>query len=307
MGNIGRSVGERLRKKWLPLAVLAIVAMIVIVAVLVGSFRNIPAGHKGVILSSPSGPSREEINEGWTWNLGYLVSQIETVRWNTQTRDMIGAEGSSLTVRSSDNLNIQVDLSLVFHMQPDKVADIYIDNGNIYEIIDRYLRNVPRDVASNFTGEYIGGIGRVIIQEEVLRRVTTALGVYHVIVEDFLLRSVDLPDTVDKAIEEKLAAQQAVVTAELQRQATVVRAMGEAQAMIIAAQAEANATVLRANGTAAAIALIINQLKISDPNLTNATWAYLTMLYIDAIKTNPNTVFVIVGANGNPIIINPKP
>src|SRR6266571_335092 len=231
MGDMGRSVGERLRKKWLPLAVVAIVAMIVIVAVLVGSFRNIPAGHKGVILSSPSGPSRDEINEGWTWNLGYLVSQIETVRWNTQTRDMIGAEGSSLTVRSSDNLNIQVDLSLVFHMQPDKVADIYIDNGNIYEIIDRYLRNVPRDVASNFTGEYIGGIGRVIIQEE----------------------------------------------------------------------------VLRANGTAAAIALIINQLKISDPSLTNATWAYLTMLYIDAIKTNPNTVFVIVGSNGNPIIINPNP
>jgi regulator of protease activity HflC (stomatin/prohibitin superfamily) len=302
-----REVSVRLRKRWLSIGVFAVIAVIVIAALLVAGFRNIPAGHKGVILSSPSGPNRDEINEGWSWNPGYIVSQIEIVRWNTQTRDMVGFEGSSLTVRSSDNLNIQVDLSLVFHMQPDKVADIYIDNGNIYEIIDRYLRNVPRDVASNFTGEYIGGIGRVIIQEEVLRRITTALGIYQVIVEDILLRSVDLPDTVDKAIEEKLAAQQAVVTAELQRQATVVRALGEGQALIIAAQAEANATVLRANGTAAAIALIITQLKISDPNLTNATWAYLTMLYIEAIKTNPNTVFVIVGANGNPIIINPNP
>ena len=302
-----REVSLRLRKRWLPIGVFAVIAVILIVMLLGAGFRNVPAGHKGVILASPSGPSRDEINEGWSWNPGYIVSQIDIVRWNTQTRDMIGSEGSSLTVRSSDNLNIQVDLSLVFHMQPDKVADIYIDNGNIYEIIDRYLRNVPRDVASNFTGEYIGGIGRVIIQEEVLRRVTSALGTYHVIVEDFLLRSVDLPDTVDKAIEEKLAAQQAVVTAELQRQATVVRALGEAQAMIIAAQAEANSTVIRANGTAAAIQTIITQLRISDPNLTNATWAYLTMLYIEAIKTNPNTVFVIVGANGNPIIINPNP
>jgi len=307
MATIGRSVGERLRKRWIPLAVVVLVAMIVIVGILVGSFRNVPAGHKGVILSSPSGPSRDEINEGWTWNLGYLVSQIEVVRWNTQTRDMTAAEGSSLTVRSSDNLNIQMDLSLVYHLAPDKVADIYIDYGSIYDIIDRYLRNIPRNVASNFTGEYIGGIGRTIVEEEIFRQVTASLAQYHVVVEAFLLRSLNLPDTVDKAIEEKLAAQQAVVTAELQRQATVVRAMGEAQAMIIAAQAEANATVLRANGTAAAIALIITQLKISDPNLTNATWAYLTMLYIDAIKTNPNTVFVIVGSNGNPIIINPRP
>src|SRR5919201_3942089 len=300
LDEVGRAVQRLKPRRLLPLVVIGVVLMIVIVAVLVGGFRNVPAGHKGVVLASPSGPSREEINEGWSWSLGYLVSDVRVVRWNTQTRDMIGAEGTGLTVRSSDNLNILVDESLVFHLQPDKVADIYIDYGNVYEILDRYLRNVPRHVASNFTGEYIGGIGRVVIQEEILRKVSTALGAYHVVVEDFLLRSVDLPDTVDKAIEEKLAAQQAVVTAELQRQAVVIKALGEAQAMIIPARAEANATVIRANGTAAAIETIITQLRISDPNLTNATWAYLTMLYIDAIKTNPNTVFVIVGQSGNP-------
>src|SRR2546421_5911675 len=49
MANIERSVGERLRKRWIPLAVGVLVAMIVIVAILVGSFRNIPAGEQRVI------------------------------------------------------------------------------------------------------------------------------------------------------------------------------------------------------------------------------------------------------------------
>lgn len=294
---------------WRKLAIVILALILVLApAVFVGAgFRGIEAGHKGVILNSPSGPSRDEINEGWNFNPSFIVSSIIVVRWNTQTRDMSQETGTSLTVRSSDNLNIQMDLSLVFHFRPDRVADIFIDYGNVYELIDRYMRNVPRNVASNFTGEYIGGIGRVIVEDEIQRLITSELLAYNVIVEDVLLRAVDLPDTVDIAIEEKLAAQQKVVTAELERQATIIRALAEADALRITASGERNATIIRANGTAESIRIIIEQLRISDPNLVNATWAYLTLMFIEALKENPNVVWVIVGPDGIPIILNPNP
>jgi regulator of protease activity HflC (stomatin/prohibitin superfamily) len=215
---------------------------------------------------------------------------------------------SGLTVRSSDNLNIQMDISVVYHLQPDKVADILIDYGDFHEILDRYIRNVPRNVASNFTGEYIGGIGRVVVEDEIRRSMTSELAVYSIVLEDVLLRSVDLPDTVDIAIEEKLAAQQKVVTAELVRQATVIQALANADVIRILAEGQRNATIIQANGTAESIRIVIDQLRISDPDLTNATWAYLTLLYIEAL-TDPdsNVSFVIIQGDGVPIIIQPRP
>jgi len=216
-----------------------------IILVVVGvNFRGVDAGHKGVILNGPGGPSRTEIDEGWHWDPAFMLSNIRIVRWNTQVRDMSGASG--LTVRSSDNLNIQMDISVVYHLQPDKVADILIDNGDYVELLDRYVRNVPRNVASNFTGEYIGGIGRVVVEEEIQRSMANELAVYSIILEDVLLRSVDLPDTVDIAIEEKLAAQQKVVTAELQRQATVIQALANADVIRILAEGQRNATIIQA-------------------------------------------------------------
>jgi len=295
--------GGLLSSKWTWF--LIVLVLLVVFLLLTASFRGIDGGYKGVVLNGPGGPSKEELDEGWHFNLGFAFSKIETVRYNTQTRDMAGSNG--LTVRSSDNLNIVMDVSLVYHLPANKVADITLQYGDYREIVDRYMRSVPRNVVSNFTGEYIGGIGRIIVEEEIHRQITTELATYDVIVDDFLVRSVDLPDSVDAAIEKKIAAEQAVITAELERQSIVIKAMGEADRLALEAEGIRNATIIQANGTAEAIRLTIGQLRLSDPGLTNATWAYLTMLYIQAL-TDPDTnvSFVILG-EGVPIIIQPGP
>src|SRR5213594_3999051 len=82
--------------------VVVIIILIATLGFLVGSFRGIPAGYKGVVINGPSGPERNEINEGWHFNPSFMLSQIEVIRYNLQTRDMIGADGLSLTVRSAD-------------------------------------------------------------------------------------------------------------------------------------------------------------------------------------------------------------
>ncbi|MEE9116098.1 MAG: SPFH domain-containing protein [Thermoplasmata archaeon] len=288
--------------------IISILAILVIVVVfLVASFVVVPAGHKGVIVTSPFGPDKAEIDEGWNWNPVYAVSDIEIIRFNTQTKDMTSATGSTLTVRSSDNLDIRLDGSLVFRLPSDKVADIRIERGDYYELVDRYMRTTPRNVASNYTAEFIGGVGRVVLEMQVLILITADLGAYDIIVEDFLIRSVDLPLTVDQAIEEKQAAEQKVVTAEYNRQAKVIDANAQRQVLVIEAEGFKNATIIKANGSAEAIRLVIEQFLASDPNLTNATRAYLTQLYLQALNDpNSNIEYIIITDGGVPIIIQPK-
>jgi regulator of protease activity HflC (stomatin/prohibitin superfamily) len=175
--------------------------LVIVIAFLAASFVVVPAGHKGVLVTGPFGPDKAEIGEGWNFNPVFAVSEVEIIRYNTQTRDMTSATGSSLTVRSSDNLDIKMDCTLVFKVPSDKVADIRIERGNYYDLVERYMRTTPRNVASNYTGEFIGGEGRVAMEMQVLILITSDLGAYDIDVEDFLIRSVDLPLTVDQAIE----------------------------------------------------------------------------------------------------------
>lgn len=281
--------------------------LVVILTIIVASFVVVPAGHKGVIVTSPFGPEKAEISEGWNWNPMYAVSEIEIIRFNTQTRDMTSETGSSLTVRSSDNLDIRLDCSLVFKVPSDKVADIRIERGNYYDLVDRYMRTTPRNVASNYTGEFIGGEGRIAMEMEVLSLITSDLGAYDIIVEDFMIRSIDLPLTMDQAIEEKKAAEQKVVTAEYNREAAIINADAQRQVLMIEAEGMKNATIIRANGSAEAVRIVIEQFLASDPNLTNATEAFLTQLYLNALNDpNSNIEYIIITDGGVPIIIQPK-
>lgn len=309
-GQIFKRLFGRGGRPGLSILKLAFVMVIVLLILfLLGKgFVNVPAGHKAVIVEGPAGPDRSEISEGWHWNPYYALCRIEIIRYNTQIRDMTASKGSSLTVRSSDNLDIRMDVSLVWRMPADRVADIRIERGNVIDLVDRYLRTVPRNVASNYTGEYIGGEGRRVVEEETRAQITLELGRYNVTVEDFLIRSVDLPTALDVAIEEKKAAEQKVITAQFNRNVTIINADAERQRAILEAEGYRNATIIKANGTSEAIRLVMEQLQLSDPSLTNATEAYLTLLYIQAL-TNPdsNIQYIIITDGGNPIIIQPQP
>jgi len=281
---------------------------IIILAVLAASFINVPAGYKGVIISSPTGPSSTEIDEGWHFNPIYAVSDIEVIRYNVQTRDM--TSGSTVTVRSADNLNIKMDISMVFHIPPDKVADNRIQYGDMTILIDRYIRNVPRDVASHYNATYIGGDGRGVVEQHIRTNLTEALANYNIIVDDVLIRAIDLPDTVDQSIEAKKQAEQNMIAAEYNYETTLTNARASADAQIIAAHGEANATVIHAEGQALAIAEVQAQLAKTYGNNSSISYdpveVYLTWLYIRALSDpNSNVQYVILtDGSGNPIILD---
>lgn len=267
-------------------------------------FESIPAGHKGVIMSSPSGPSYDEIDEGWTWKFSYIFSDIHTVRYNMQTTEMVDA--NSVTVRSSDNLNVVLDVAVVYEFEETKVADIMIDQADIHNIIKNNLRNVPRNIAANYTGEFLGGSGRATVELAIEDAIREKLEPYHVVVNDFMIRDIDLPTTVDRAIEEKKAAEQEVVTAEYQRQRSLIEADAAAQVVEIAANGQRNATIIEANGSSEAVNIVMTSLQRADANLSDPTNAYLTWLYMQALTSQDSNIqyVIMTDGSGNPIMID---
>ncbi len=304
MGSKKKKSPEEMGKLLLTGGSIGTITFVMVIILFFSGFVSVPAGHKGVIMNSPWGPSSEEIDEGWNWKMKYIVSDIDVRRYNMQTTEMVDYD--SVTVRSSDNLNVVMDVSLIYEFDSTKVADIFIENQNIYQIINNNLRNTPRNIAANYTGEFIGGEGRATVEAVIENSIRLKLADYDIIVDDFMIRDVDLPQAVDDAIEEKKAAEQQVVTANYTREKLLIEADAQRQVLEIEAEGARNATVIEANGSAEAVRIVVEQLKAADPEMNNTMEAYLTWLYTQALTDqNSNIQYIIVtDGEGTPIMID---
>jgi len=295
----------------------SIVIALVIMCVLIGSIRVVPAGYKGVIVSSPTGPDRNEINEGWNLDVRYLVSDVELVEYRTQTMDFVGHdqaddEKGSISVSSKDNILINMDFSIVYSIREEKVADLVIENGMNYRhrIIQPIARSIPRDIAAKYNAMEIRGESRAEVEDAIADNITAALAEKDIIVERFAMRDIRLPGMLETAIEEKKVAEQNVLTQEYNLQAeqyvankSIVRMSAQAAATMINASAIKNATIIRAEGQAQAMSIVMAHL---NSTLDNATRDYLTWVYLQALSDpNTNVKFVIVPSDGGvPLLIS---
>ena len=297
-------------RKGLILLSVGIVALMVASILISASVVIVPAGYKGVIVSSPSGPDYNEIDEGWHINPYFLLCRIQLVRYNTQQMSFVGADEAgdsqgSIDVSSSDNLAVEMDFSIMYHIQSDRVADLTIEAGDYKDsIMIPICRSVPRDAAAKYTALEMRGERRGDIEDEIGSEITRRLAEKHIVVESFAMRSIRLPDTVEKAIEEKKAAEQQMIAANYTRQKEIIEADAEKQSAIIRAQGTAQSTIVEANGSAEAVRIIMDSLNVTG-NESVLLQAYLQYLFIQALQ-NPdsNVQFVIVPSDGQSLIIN---
>ncbi|MBM4250250.1 MAG: hypothetical protein FJ149_12700 [Euryarchaeota archaeon] len=306
--RIGRVIGTGLGLVLIIFAVLGIV---------LDMLEVIPAGHKGVIITSPGGPSDIEINEGYQFDTRYIWADVVVVEYRTQTVHFIGQdyaddEKGSVQIITNDSMPIFLDLSVIYHIQEDRVADLVLENGVDYQhrIIYPYVRSIARDVASRYQALDIIGEKRSAVETTIQQNIITKLAEKYIIVEGVPMRDVRIPANLESAIINKKVAEQNVLTEQynlIARQyianQTIVNAQANATAYIIEQTGFANGTVVRAVGQAQAMERIIAALNSTD--LSNRTKDYLTWAYIQAL-TDPNTKvkFVVVPASGAPIILD---
>ncbi len=276
-------------KQWFVVITLAVVIITALV-IMMASIYMVPAGHKGVVVSGFN--IGTELDEGFNWK--FFLDKVEDVRSNTQSWT------ETISVKSSDQINMDLDITVRYHLNPGTVGELRVQNGEDFRevLIDPIGRSVPRNIATSNNFTMLTIIEKRVLFEEMLQaEITILLGEKSIIVEDVLLRNIELPAQVEDAIEKKKASEQDIETAKNRLEAEQFNAEQE----VVRAIAEANATVVLARGQAEALRVLAEQ----GGNISDNVMTYiLSLRYISMLKDPESNVQFVVVPMDQALILN---
>jgi len=198
-----------------------------VIVLLLSAVTIIPAGHVGVqVLFGRVKPAA--LTEGIQIINPFVDVQTMSVRTETYTMSATAAEGQvrgddSIQALSSDGLLMPLDITIAFRLVGSDAPRVYRDIGADYvdKIIRPASRTAVREAIAGFTAQEAYSTRREALPQKMhdllTARVKSLLeqresfrGATGFIVDQVMLRNIQLPDKVKNAIEAKLeAAQQA--------------------------------------------------------------------------------------------------
>lgn len=246
-----------------PIVITTVIGLII--GIVFSAVRVVPAGYVGIVDFFGS-VSSSPLNSG----ISLVNPFAKVVMMSTRTLQ----ETESMSIPSKEGLNITLDISLLYRLNPQRAVEIYKTVGPYYKevVVVPQFRSVARGVTVNYEAKALYTSEREVLSQSIfdaLEKMTEARGVT---VERVLLRSITLPNTVSAAVEQKLKAEQ-----EAERMKFVLQK--ETQ--------EAERKRVEAAGIRDAQA-IINQ---------SLTSQYLHYLWINTLNLNPNVIYVATEAN----------
>jgi len=168
---------------------------------LMASATSIPTGNVGV-LTLFGKVTGETLPEGM-----HLINPLKSVeKLSIQTQSV----KESASVPSNEGLILALDTSLLFHLNKDMAAEVYQSIGENYadKIIEPTLRAAIRASTSAHTANALYTNARELVQQQIQDELTKQLTPRGVVVENVLLRDVQLPAILKSSIEAKQQAEQ---------------------------------------------------------------------------------------------------
>lgn len=250
-----------------------IIAGILMVWLFFSSIVIIEAGQTGVY--SLFGQVRdEELSSGFHLVNPLAKVNILSIRTEEYTMSVITDEGKkenddSIKTLTKEGLEVGLDITALYHLEEAKASDIYKELGEDYEakVIRPMVRSTIREVIAQYESKDIYSEKRDQAVVLILEKLQKSLGERGVIMEDVLLRNVNLPANLAQSIQEKLQAEQEAQKYEfiLQREAK------EKERKIIEAEGQRDSqSIISASLT---------------PN-------YLYYLYIEGLEDREGTIYV---------------
>ncbi|MCH7534773.1 MAG: prohibitin family protein [Bacteroidetes bacterium] len=153
-----------------------------------------------------------------------------------------------MDVLSQNGLKIDIDVTLRFALIPSEIGLLYQEFKNDFEtnLVRPALRSAVREVIGKYQPEELYSTKRQVVAVEIEEIMTRILGESHIIEKSLVIRSIKLPVSIQKSIEDKLIAEQ-----ESQKyQYIIAKKIQEAEGRIIDAKGKAKAnTILSASLT----------------------------------------------------------
>jgi prohibitin 1 len=115
-----------------------------------------------------------------------------------------------LNLPSKEGLNVQAEISILYHIEQEKVSEIISSVGKGYErtLILSTFRSASADVCARFYAKDMHSGKRGEIEREIKTQMAKLLDGRGFVIEAVLLKSITLPQGLYSAIEAKLQAEQ---------------------------------------------------------------------------------------------------
>ncbi len=161
----------------------------------------ISAGHIGVV-DVFGNVSPNALKAG----IQFVNPMARVVQMSIQTVE--GKE--TMDVPSKEGMTMQLEMSVLYHLDPEKAAQVYREVGLDYEktIIETNFRSVARGVTASFEAKALYTSEREQVTQLITVDLQKLLGPRGIIIESTPMRKLTLPTKLLNSIEEKLSADQ---------------------------------------------------------------------------------------------------
>jgi prohibitin 1 len=268
-GNLGRSGGAL---RLIGIGILAFVLVIVFFS----SVTRVGTGHVGV-LTLFGKVTGETLGEG--------IHLINPMKTNNELSVQTQTLKESASVPSSEGLMMALDTSLIYHLSPDRAADVFQKIGADYEdkVVEPTLRSAIREATASHTANALYTSEREAVANQIQNEVTSELNKRGLAVENVLLRDINLPATLKASIEAKQQAEQEALAMNFRLQ----KETQEAQRKRIEAAGVRDFQQIVAQG------------------ITPSLLEWKGIEATENLAKSPNTKVVVVGSNKNglPLIL----
>jgi len=189
------------RNSFLRLVGIGILAFILVI-VLLSSITRVGTGHVGVLTLFGKVDTTRTLGEGI-----HLINPLKT---NNEMSVQTQTIKESASVPSSEGLMMALDTSLIYHLNPDRAAEVFQKIGADYEdkVVENQLRSAIREATASHTANALYTGEREMVARQIQDKITEDLGKRGITVEAVLLRDVQLPATLKASIEAKQQAEQ---------------------------------------------------------------------------------------------------
>ena len=246
-------------------------------APLMSCFRTIDSGRAGVVWTLLGGTQEGVYGEG----VHIVAPWNRLTRYDVRTQD----QKELLHVLTNNGLSVSLETSIRYRPVRDELPRLHAEIGpGYYEVIlAPVVRSEARKVGGRYSPEEIYSRKREVVEQEILSEVQKAITGKHVELEAILIRDVDLPDNIKRAISEKLEEEQKALKMEF----TLNRERQEAERKRIEAAGIADFQKIVATG-------ISNEL---------LRWKGIEATEKLAHSANAKVVVVGSGKDGRPLIL----
>ncbi len=184
---------------------------------------------------------------------------------------------------SKEGLNVAANISILYRIKPEYASDIIESIGTNYEqvVITSVFRSASADVCSRFFAKDMHTAQRSHIEKEITKHMSDLLGDRGFEIEAVLLKTIQLPAGLARAVEEKLEAEQDAQRMEFLLQ----REKLEAQRKLVEAQGTRDAQ------------------KVISEGLNPEILQWQTIEAFKELSTSPNSKVIITNGN-TPLLMN---